>query len=139
VPGELVEEVDSVDEDRGLVLPNVGGTEGLAHTVGGGDGVGIHHGDLETIGKAPRNEGVMEVGKPEEDGAAIAPATNQEDTKAAPGGTGIWHVVSNLHELLLIAGYNQFRHPLQRYAATRYNTIPPVNQVPGEGPSTARK
>ena len=26
-----------------------------------------------------------------------------------------------------------FRHPLQSYSATRYDTIPPVNQVQGEG------
>jgi hypothetical protein len=43
----------------------------------------------------------MQVGKPEEDGAAVSPATNQEDTKAAPGGTGIWHVVCDFHEMLL--------------------------------------
>ena len=47
----------------------------------------------------------MEVGKPEEDGAAIAPATNQENTKAAPAAlTGIRHVVCDFH-VLLLAGW----------------------------------
>jgi hypothetical protein len=28
------------------------------------------------------------------------------------------------------AGYNQFRHSVQRYAATRYNNMPPPNLLP---------
>ena len=104
VPGELVEEVDSVDEDRGLVLPNVGGAEGLANTVGGGNGVGIHHCDIEAIGKSPGDKSVMQVGKPKEDGAAVPPATNHENTKTTPALTGVRHMVSDLH-VLLLAGW----------------------------------
>ena len=93
-----MEEVDSVDKDRGLVLPNVGGAEGLAHAVGGGDGVGIHHGDLEAIGKAPGDESVVQVGQPEEDGASVAPR-NQSGGHENRGGrsTGIRHVVCDFH------------------------------------------
>jgi hypothetical protein len=39
----------------------------------------------------------VEIRKSEENGATVAPATNQEDTKAAPGGTGIRHVVCDFH------------------------------------------
>ena len=62
MPGELVEEVDSVDEDRGLVLPNVGGAEGLANAVGGRNGVGVHHCHIEAVCKSPGDKSVVQVG-----------------------------------------------------------------------------
>ena len=46
------------------------------------------------------------------------------------------HLVESMASFSLrfgCAGCNQFRHPLQSYSATRYDTIPPVNQVQGEG------
>jgi len=48
---------------------------------------------------------VVEVRKAEQDGATVAPATNQEDTKAAPAAlSGIRHVVSDFHVQLLLMG-----------------------------------
>jgi hypothetical protein len=54
-----VKEINAIDKDSRFILPNVGRAKGLTHTSGGGDGVGIHHADLETIGKTPRDESVM--------------------------------------------------------------------------------
>ena len=79
-----MEEVDSVDEDCGLVLPDVGGAEGLANAVGGRNGVGVHHCHIEAVCKSPGDKSVVQVGQPKEDGAAVAPRADHEDTETAP-------------------------------------------------------
>jgi hypothetical protein len=97
VPGELVEEIDSVDEDRGLVLPNVGGAEGLPNAVGGRNGVGVHHCHIEAVCKSPGDKSVVQVGQPKEDGAAVASRADHENAETTPAGAGVWHMVSDLH------------------------------------------
>jgi len=93
-----VEEVDSVDKDGGLVLPNVGSAKGLTDAVGGRDGVGVHHGDVEAIRKSPGGESVVQVGQAEENGASVAPRADHEDTKtAAMGRAGVRHLMSDFH------------------------------------------
>ena len=93
-----MEEVDSVDKDGGLVLSDIGGAEGLTDAVGGRDGVGVHHGDVEAIRKSPGGESVVQVGQAEENGASVAPCADDEDTKtAAMGRAGVRHLMGDFH------------------------------------------
>ena len=64
------EQIDAVDENRSLVLADVGGGEGLPDAVGLGNSVGIHHDDVESGAPAPRTYSLIEIRQPHDDGAA---------------------------------------------------------------------
>src|SRR5580658_9211052 len=96
-PTRAPEQVNAVDEHSGLVLPDVGGREGLPDTVCFGNRVGVHHDDLDAVPMAPNADRLVKIRQSHDDCAACATCTDHQDANGALAHQVWWKCVLDAH------------------------------------------
>jgi hypothetical protein len=79
-PLSAPEQVDAVDQDRRFIQTNVGDGERLSDTVCLSDCIGVHQGDLQTVGVSPDSHRLIEIRQTHGNGAPGPACANNEDT-----------------------------------------------------------
>jgi hypothetical protein len=72
-PRQTVKKIDAVDQNRGLVVADVGRTKRLPHAVGRRNDIAIHHRDRDAFVFPPGNEGLVEIRQAEENALPLPP------------------------------------------------------------------